>query len=93
MFCKNCGKKMPDDTISCQNCGTPTNNVVDTNNIGYLCLGCCIPVAGIALYFAWKDQKPLNAKKCIQGFFMYLFFCIIYIFIYALIIISSSMYY
>ena len=67
MFCKNCGKDIPDNSVLCQNCGAPTNNVVDTDNIGYLFLGCCIPIAGIILYFVWKDQKPKNAKKCLTG--------------------------
>lgn len=68
MFCKNCGKEIPDNSIACTNCGAPTGNVEDTGSLGWCLLGCCIPMAGLILYFVWKDQKPKTAKKCIIGF-------------------------
>ncbi|WP_317367030.1 zinc ribbon domain-containing protein [uncultured Tyzzerella sp.] len=79
MFCKNCGKEVKDDSKFCQNCGVLCNDTLDTGNNGYMCLGCCVPIAGIVLYLVWKDQKPLTAKKCIQGFLLYLLFLVLYI--------------
>ena len=85
MFCKNCGKEIPDNSIACTNCGAPTGNVEDTGSLGWCLLGCCIPMAGLILYFVWKDQKPKTAKKCIMGFFAYLIFIILYlIFLFSL---------
>lgn len=81
MFCKNCGSEIPNDSRACQNCGAPTS--LDSGNIGYFCLGCCVPVAGIVLYLVWKDQKPQNAKKCLWGFLLYVIFMAIYIAIYV----------
>lgn len=78
MFCKNCGKEIPDNSIACTNCGTPTQYSEDTGNAGWCLLGCCIPVAGLVLYFVWKDQKPKTAKKCILGFFINFGFALIY---------------
>lgn len=77
MFCKNCGKEMPDNVTSCQNCGAQINNPEDTGNNGWLCLGFCIPIAGLILYFVWKNQKPKTAKKCITGFLVSLVVTII----------------
>lgn len=68
MFCKNCGKEVPDNVLTCQNCGASVNPELDKGNIGFLCLGFCIPVAGIILYFVWREQKPKSAKKCLIGF-------------------------
>ena len=85
MFCKNCGKEIPDNSIACSNCGAPTGIVEDTGSLGWCLLGCCIPMAGLILYFVWKDQKPKTAKKCIMGFFAYLIFIILYlIFLFSL---------
>ena len=70
MFCKNCGKEIPDNSITCTNCGAPTGNAEDTSNVGWALLGFFVPVAGIVLYFVWKNQKPKTAKKCITGFFV-----------------------
>ena len=67
MFCKNCGKDIPENSINCQNCGAPTNNQLDTGSNGWLCLGCCVPIARLILYFVWKDERPKTAKKCIIG--------------------------
>ncbi len=78
MFCKNCGKEIPDNSIACTNCGAPTGNVEDTGSLGWCLLGCCIPMAGLILYFVWKDQKPKTAKKCIIGFLLNFVFAILY---------------
>ena len=79
MFCKKCGNEIPDNAITCQNCGCNVNdNPLDSGNLGYSLLGCCIPIAGLILYFVWKDQKPKNAKRCIQGFFVSVIIFIIY---------------
>lgn len=70
MFCKNCGKEIADNSIACTNCGAQTGNSEDTGNVGWALLGFFVPVAGIVLYFVWKNQKPKTAKKCITGFFV-----------------------
>lgn len=87
MFCKNCGSEMPDNAITCQNCGTQLK-YADSGSFGWLCLGCCIPIAGLVLYFVWRDQKPKNAKKSLIGFLIsmlgYAIFYIFYIFIFVI---------
>ncbi|WP_317367029.1 zinc-ribbon domain-containing protein [uncultured Tyzzerella sp.] len=88
MFCKNCGKDIPDNSVTCQNCGASVGNPIDTDNIGYFFLGCCIPVAGIILYFVWKDQKPKNAKKCIIGALVSIGAGVIFYLVYILLIVG-----
>lgn len=90
MFCKGCGKEIPNNIVNCPNCGTSCNNQVDTGNVGWFFLGCCIPIAGLILYFIWKDEKPNSAKKCIIGFLVgiisIILLYIVYIFLIASII-------
>lgn len=83
MFCKNCGKEIANDCINCPDCGAQLA-YNDSDSIGWLCLGCCVPVAGLVLYFVWKDQKPKSAKKALIGFFICVAF---YVGIYAIYII------
>ncbi len=39
----------------------------DSGSIGYWFLGFFIPIAGLILYFVWKDTKPLSAKRSLWG--------------------------
>jgi uncharacterized membrane protein YvbJ len=79
MFCPNCGKPISENARFCENCGAPLNaqsappengfdyhseKRTDDNNIGYGFLGFFVPVAGIILYFLWKDSQPRNARNC-----------------------------
>ena len=89
MFCNNCGKEIPDNSVACQNCGAPTNNQLDSGNPGYFFLGCCIPIAGIILYFVWKDQKPKTAKKCIIGALASIIASVIFYILYIFIIVGA----
>ena len=36
--------------------------VNDSGSIGWGVLGFCIPIVGLILFLAWKDQKPRTAK-------------------------------
>ena len=38
--------------------------VADNCGIGWLILSFLIPLAGIILFFVWKNTKPQSAKKC-----------------------------
>ena len=65
-YCKNCGKEIDDKAVVCPACGVPQQDkpaVVDSGNIGWAVLGCCIPLVGLILFLVWKDQKPNTAKK------------------------------
>lgn len=84
MFCKNCGKSISSDSLICQNCGMYLDKPLDTNNIGYFFLGCCIPIAGITLYFIWKEQRPKNARNCLIGFLVSIIFYILFVITYTL---------
>lgn len=41
--------------------------MADSGSIGYWFLGFFIPIAGLILYFVWKDTKPLSAKRSLWG--------------------------
>lgn len=66
MFCINCGKEVVDNCINCPNCGKKIG-IEDNANDGWCCLGCCIPLVGLILYFNWKKERPKTAKKVIIG--------------------------
>ncbi|MBO4711103.1 zinc-ribbon domain-containing protein [bacterium] len=73
MFCKNCGAPMDDRAVVCPKCGVPCEQtkseqeVVDNGGFAWGLLGCCIPLAGLILYFVWKDSKPNTAHALCVG--------------------------
>lgn len=72
MYCKNCGRKIYDDTEICPYCSTPThshNNFQsqDKPSIGFGILGFFIPLVGFILYLVYKDKSPKKAKSAGKG--------------------------
>lgn len=81
MFCKYCGKMLPEGADICPNCGKAQSespvqivqrqDVADPNdrpNFGYAFLGFLLPVIGLILYLVWKDDDtPLRARSCGRG--------------------------
>lgn len=72
MYCKNCGRKIYDDTEICPYCSTPThprNNFQsqDKPSIGFGILGFFIPLVGLILYLVYKDKSPKKAKSAGKG--------------------------
>ncbi len=63
-ICRNCGKELGDQAVTCPNCGTP---VAGEGGFAWGILGCCIPVVGLVLYLIWKDEKPKSAKAAGLG--------------------------
>lgn len=46
----------------------PVNNrALDSGGGGWGLLGFCVPIAGIVLYFVWKNEKPNTASACLTG--------------------------
>ncbi len=69
MYCVACGNEIHNDAVVCMKCGVPTSNMT-TKSIGdsdaffaWGILGFVLPMAGIILYFIWKDTKPKSAKS------------------------------
>lgn len=83
MFCKNCGKQIPDNSNFCPKCGVniksssnqytgyqsikKNQNPDDASSFGYALLSFFIPVAGIVLFIVWNDEYPKRAKSCLNG--------------------------
>lgn len=72
MFCRSCGKEIPEGTRFCPNCGasqndTPSANPNDTGSAGWAVLGFFIPLVGLILYLVWKDTQPKNANQAGKG--------------------------
>ena len=80
MFCKYCGKMLPEGADICPNCGkaqseSPVQIVQrqdvadpsDRPSFGYAFLGFLLPVIGLILYLVWKDDTPLRARSCGRG--------------------------
>ena len=64
-YCSTCGKQIEDEAIICIHCGCLTSNKVieeDKNNPGFNVLAFLIPIVGMILYFAWKNEKPIRAN-------------------------------
>lgn len=80
MYCKNCGEQVTEVDKYCPGCGKSVSEVqqvsnssnqyqgsVDQANFGFAILGFIVPIAGIILYFIWKNEYPLKARSCIRG--------------------------
>ncbi len=75
IYCSKCGAPNSESAQFCEKCGnrlsTSGNDVhqqssytnEDKPSIGYNILGFLIPIAGIILYFSWKDKTPNKAKS------------------------------
>ncbi len=86
MMCRKCGQEIDDEAVICVHCGVVQKVVVDNGGFGYGLLGCCIPIAGLALYFIWRDEKPNTAKSLKKGLIVYGCFLGLYILVYLSII-------
>jgi hypothetical protein len=79
MFCPNCGAQNEDNVAFCRACGASLRPEgparpgaqgayggapQDDGKVGLLgVIFFCIPLVGAIMYFVWKDEKPLKAKK------------------------------
>lgn len=69
-YCNHCGLKIGnnipeqmENNVSYQ----PVNNDDDDGGIGWGLLGFFVPLVGLVLYIAWKNDKPKNAKSAGKG--------------------------
>ena len=66
-YCKNCGKEIDDKAVVCPACGVSQQDkptVVDSGNIGWAVLGCCIPLVGLILFLVWgRIRSPIPQRK------------------------------
>ena len=80
MFCRRCGKEMPDGATYCPSCGEPQSGsptaqqpnyqqsmVYDSGSFGWAILGFLIPIVGLILWLAWMDVKPKSGKMAGLG--------------------------
>lgn len=68
MYCNHCGKEINDNAVECPYCGGDTKNthnndygtpyVSDNGGIGWGLLGCCIPLAGLILFYSLCGRTP-----------------------------------
>lgn len=75
IHCNKCGTEVRRKAVMCPSCGTSmTTSSVAASASGiisdepcpdwaYFLTCCCTPVAGIILYFIWKDERPKAAKE------------------------------
>lgn len=58
MYCMHCGEKIDENLLICPHCGTAQNQVTkkDYGGIGWGILGYFVPMAGIILFFIWKND-------------------------------------
>lgn len=74
MYCKHCGKEIPDGAAICPHCGCWTEEskkkeqaTADKTNTGFTLLGLLFPVIGLILYLIWMEDYPLRAKSAGMG--------------------------
>ena len=84
-YCQKCGKEIVDDVIVCPGCGCQIGNIDsnDAPSIGFAILSFFIPILGLILYLAWKDNSPKKAKSAgkgaLIGFIISIAICIIWV--------------
>lgn len=71
MFCKNCGREIPEHAEVCIHCGVraraPANEDKPNLSVNLITL-CCIPLVGLIMFFVWKNEKPIAAKSALTFF-------------------------
>lgn len=74
MYCKHCGKEIPNGAAICPHCGCWTEEAkkrepttADKTNTGFTVLGALFPVIGLILYLIWMEDFPLRAKSAAKG--------------------------
>ena len=67
-YCPQCGNSVSPNARACPECGEPLNGRNDSNENTCLpgCVGFCIPVVGVILYFVWKDSSPKAASAALK---------------------------
>ena len=71
-YCCYCGKEVEDEAVVCVHCGRSiTHNKPvkedDKPSALWRVLGFLIPLLGLIMYLAWKDDQPLRAKSAGKG--------------------------
>ncbi len=92
-YCRTCGSGIHNEVVICPSCGVSQSQVIDNGGFGYGVLGFFVPVAGIILYFIWKDEKPKASKAAGLGALIIIGISSIYAMIYILIVISMLIIY
>ncbi|MFW6320090.1 MAG: PLDc N-terminal domain-containing protein, partial [Bacillota bacterium] len=66
-YCSNCGNPVNEDQDVCLQCGNQLKvrkQIYEASGtFGWAVLGFFVPIAGLVLYLAWKENKPKNAKS------------------------------
>jgi hypothetical protein len=99
-YCTNCGSEVNENQDICLKCGRmlrPTKALLpedDSGTTGWLVLGFFVPLAGLIIYFLWKDERPLSAKAAGKGALINVIISgaiAIFVFIYFMIIVLSQL--
>ena len=74
MFCRHCGKELPQNTSACPDCGTKVKKYTpkkatrpDKKSLLHTVIGFFFPVIGLILYLIWMEDYPLRAKSAGKG--------------------------
>lgn len=71
MYCRYCGKPVPEGADYCLNCGKYLNGSEgvknDSSSFGFALLGFLFPLIGLILYFVYDDKRPKRARSVGKG--------------------------
>ncbi len=78
MYCKHCGKQVDKSAKICPNCGgnlkinsrlvnVQDEYITDSGSFNYTLWGLILPMVGLTLHFAWREDKPLSARAAMRG--------------------------
>lgn len=75
MYCKRCGKYVPEGKKVCPFCGESDLSIFapmdkssnDCTSLGYAILSFFLPLVGLTLYIVWKEFYPMRASSCAKG--------------------------
>jgi len=63
--CKECGKEISENAVSCPNCGAKNRNNNETASIGLKIICFLIPLIGIIIFAVNISIRPRYAKGCL----------------------------
>jgi len=103
--CTECGTEISDSAMTCPKCGAPATKQTSCNvgidrtdkddpmDVGMKILSFLVPIAGLILFFIWKDEAPQKAKECgklaLWGFVTEAVLGFLYLAIWPLIFVSA----
>lgn len=77
--CKECGKEISENAVSCPNCGAKNRNNSEKASIGLMIICFLIPLIGIIIFAINISSRPKYARGCLMASLLPVIIAVIFI--------------